>query len=130
MADTLASAQEIASQILLVPVSWFEGPYFVINLVVPLLTTGLFFYMMLSRKLRIFRNTAVNLALGYVFAFVSVPFFIVPNPYAMIFVSVFGIVTLMGDRITGWRIFLAAAAATAAWALATYATYLMSLFAV
>jgi hypothetical protein len=128
MADALASAQEIASQILLVPASWFYGPEFIINLVFPLLTTGLFFYMMLSRKLKIFRNTAVNLALGYVLAFVSIPFLIVPYPYANIFVTVFGIVTFLGDRITGWRLLIAFVTATAAWALATYGMYLISMF--
>ncbi|MCX6820881.1 MAG: hypothetical protein NT016_02945 [Candidatus Aenigmarchaeota archaeon] len=127
MADA-GSAQEIASQILLVPADWFNSPMVIISLVIPLLTTGLFYYLILSRKVHIFRNTAVNLTLGYVFAFVSVPFFIVPNPSLMLFVTVFGIVTLLGDRITLGRLALATGAGIAAWAITGYGAYLISLF--
>ena len=127
MADA-GSAQEIASQILLVPADWFNSPMIIISLVIPLITTGLFYYLILSRKVHIFRNTAVNLTLGYVFAFVSVPFFIVPNPSLMLFVSVFGVVTLLGNQITGRRLLLAFIAAIAAWAITGYSSYLISLF--
>jgi len=127
MADA-SSAQEIASQILLVPADWFNSPMIVISLVIPLITTGIFYYLILSKKVHIFRNTAVNLTLGYVFAFVSVPFFIVPNSSLMLFVSVFGIVTLLGDRITLRTMILAFAAGIAAWAITGYSAYLISLF--
>ena len=122
------SAQDIASQLLLVPAEWFNSPMIIISLVIPLITTGLFYYLILSKKVHIFRNTAVNLTLGYVFAFVSVPFLIVPNPSLMLFVSVFGVVTMMGDRITGMRLLLAFAAGLVAWAITGYGSYLISLF--
>jgi hypothetical protein len=129
MDDFTQTAQSIASQIFLVPQSWFESPIFIINLVIPLITMGIFYYMMLKR-LRIFRNNAVNLALGYCFAFISIPFFIALNPYVAIFVSVFAIVTLMGSRITLFRLLFAFIAAVAALAIASYGAYVISLFAV
>ena len=110
------------------PAEWFNSPMIIISLVIPLITTGLFYYLILSKKVHIFRNTAVNLTLGYVFAFVSVPFLIVPNPSLMLFVSVFGVVTMMGDRITGMRLLLAFAAGLVAWAITGYGSYLISLF--
>jgi hypothetical protein len=129
MDDVTQTAQSIASQIFLVPQSWFESPIFIINLVIPLITMGIFYYMLL-KKLRIFRNNAVNLVLGYCFAFVSIPFFIALNPYVAIFVSVFAIVTLMGSRITLFRLLFAFIAAVAALAIASYGAYVISLFAV
>jgi hypothetical protein len=129
MDDTFAAARETMSQIFMVPAAWFESPIFIVNLVLPFMTMGYFFYMMISKKLHIFRNTAVNLALGYCLAFASMPLFIVPNPYMSLFVSVFGIVTMLGDRITLFRLLAALGLALAAWTLAAYAAYLISLFA-
>jgi len=126
MDDTFSAARDVLSQILMVPAAWFEGPIFIVNLAIPLITTGAFFYMLLSRKVRIFHNGVVNVALSICLAFFAIPFVIVSNPYVTIAVSVFGIVTFMGDRITGWRILLAFAAAVAAWALVSYVTYLIS----
>jgi len=129
MDDFTQTAQSIASQIFLVPQSWFESPIFIINLVIPLITTGIFYYMLLKR-VHVFRNNAVNLTLGYCFAFISIPFFIAKNPYFAIFVSVFAIVTLMGSRITLFRLLFAFIAAVAALAIASYGAYVISLFAV
>jgi len=128
MVDVAQTAQSIASQIFLVPQSWFESPIFVINLIIPLITTGLFYYMLL-KKIHVFRSSGVNFALGYCLAFISIPFFIAQNPYVAIFVSVFGIVTLMGERITLKWVFLATIAALAAWAVVGYGAYVISLFA-
>lgn len=125
MAD--ASAADLLSQIFMVPAGVFEGPAVIVNLIVPLLTTGVFFYMMLSRKVRIFHSGVVNIVLGICLSFFAIPAVAVSNPYATIAVTVFGIVTFMGDRITGWRIAIALGAAIAAWALASYATYLIAI---
>ncbi|MFH1623333.1 MAG: hypothetical protein ABIA12_02335 [Candidatus Aenigmatarchaeota archaeon] len=130
MEDVFYEARNALSQMFMVPAAWFEGPIFVVNLIIPFITSAVLFYVILSNKLRIFRNTVVNLALGFCLAFFAIPFSIALSPYLTIFVSVFGIVTLLGSRITGPRMLLALLCATAAWFLASYLANIISTIAV
>jgi len=127
MDDALAPVREALSNIFMVPASWFEGPAFVVNFIFPLLGMIGVFYLLLSKKLRIFRNGAVNLTLSVLLALTTVPFFIVPFPYAVIFFSVLGVIAMLGDRITGRTLVVAFVAAFAALLLATYSNYIISM---
>jgi len=129
MEDLFYETRNALSQMFMVPAAWFEGPIFVVNLIIPFITSAVLFYVILSSKLRIFRNAAVNLALGFCLAFFAIPFSIAVSPYLTIFVSVFGIVTLMGSRITGPRLLLALLVSAAACFLASYLANLLSLAA-
>jgi hypothetical protein len=122
------------SQIFSVPAEWFESPVWLIYLVLPVVMSTTVFYLLLSRKLHVFRNGAVNIVLAICLAFFAIPLAIAPAPLIAIFFSTFasvlGILSSMYDRITGWNLLISLVAAVMAYAAATYGVYLISLYAI
>lgn len=109
MSDEFEAARNVLSEMFGVPSSWFVGPQFVINLVIPFIFMTFFFYSMLKYKVRILRRagTAVILVISVAMAFFSIPI-IVWNPYFIISFSVFAIVMMYrGGRISLKRLIAA-----------------------
>lgn len=132
MNDMFYEVRNVLSDLFGVPSSWFTGPQFITNLIVPYILTVAFFYVVLQYKVRIFRRGgAVNWVISVALAFFGIPLIVI-NPYAAIFMSVLAVVLLYGGgRITWKRMLLAGSLAVAAWFLAIWAPgFLMSVFAI
>jgi hypothetical protein len=107
MADAFYEIRKVLSDIFLVPSAWFKSHLFITNLVVPMVLSTVFFYYLLTRKLKIFkRSAAANWGISIVLAFFSI-LWIVKNPSFSVFMTVMGIMILRGDRITGRRLLFA-----------------------
>ena len=107
MADAFYELRKVLSDIFHVPSSWFKSHLFITNLVVPMALSTIFFYYLMTRKLKIFkRSAAANWGISIVLAFFSI-LWIVINPSFSVFMTVMGIMILRGDRITGRRLLFA-----------------------
>lgn len=108
--------------------SWFESPVFIVYLIVPFIVTTIFFYMLLTRHVRIFRQSnAVNWVISACLAFFTIPLIRI-NPSFSITMSVIAAVVLSGRRITGRRLLLAFVAGAVAWGLSGLAAGFLSGF--
>jgi|WetSurMetagenome_2_1015567.scaffolds.fasta_scaffold686516_1 hypothetical protein len=77
-----------------VPANWFMSPIFITHLIVPLLLNFGFFYVMLTRKVVILHNKAVNAVLAAVLATGSI-YAIVFNYMAVSMVMGVAIISLL-----------------------------------
>jgi hypothetical protein len=119
-------AKNIAS-VFNVPMEWFTSPVFVINLVLPLLLSSIFFYLLLSRKLRIFRSSnTINWIFAIIMSFTSI-LLITINPLLSIAFFTAGIYCLL-KGMGGWNIIMAIAIGVLAWWLSLQAIALIMKF--
>ena len=112
----VTDVQGIVSSIFNVPADWFNGPIFVLYLVVPLIGLTICYYLLL-KKLVFKYSTAPDLVIGAVLAFFSIPM-IVASPLIAIAVSVGA--PLLIKRITLKRIILSAILIIGIWLAIPY----------
>jgi hypothetical protein len=128
MADILYEVRKFLSNLFNVPSAWFRSPVFIIYLILPFITTTVFFYMLLTKHVRLFRHSnAVNLVISGCLAFSTIPLIAI-NPSFSIGASVIAATILSGGRITGRRLLLAFVAGAVAWGLSGVAASFLSSF--
>lgn len=125
MEDVFADARMALSDLFGVPASWFRSPVFIINLIVPVILTVAFYYLLLTKKLKIFKSggTAV-FVVAICCAFFTIPVIKV-QPYIAIFASTVGIIVLSGGKISFKRLFFGFFVGGFAWWLAVQAANLL-----
>jgi hypothetical protein len=127
MDDTTIDTAKTIASIFNVPMSWFTSPIFLVNLVLPLILSAVFFYLLLSRKLRIFRSSnTINWILAIIMSLTSI-IIITINPMTSVFIFAAGIYALL-KGFGGWNIMMALAIGALSWWLAMEAGNLILKF--
>jgi hypothetical protein len=73
MADSFYAAYDLLSKTLGLPASYFEGANFLFYVMLPYLSLVAFWYMVLTKLIKIIRNPGACFGLSFVMAFFSLP---------------------------------------------------------
>ncbi len=96
--DSLIAFQEFVSSNFGIPAEWFQFPLIIFYFIIPLVSLIFMWYILLSRRIRIFRNSFVNFMLALLIAVINSSLIAVLSP-------TFAIAIGLGGTTFFWRRF-------------------------